>query len=403
MTRNAWMGACAALLLAACGGAGKDARAFAVRDSAGIRIVENAGPAWTRGQAWRVDDEPLTAVGVAEGDAHYQFGIVGDAVRLGDGTLVVSDAQANELRVFDATGRWVRTLGRQGSGPGEFSGLWSLFLLPGDSVAAYDGLAGRVTVFAPSGTLARTVTLQPLDGRLPPKPLGVLGDGTMVVAPAYNPIFSASAKPSRDTLPLARYSADGAQGASLGRIAAEEMVTIVAGSGANRSATRGPVPFGRGTFVAAAGTRLLIGDNARYELAEHGADGRLLRLARRTVDAEPVTDADRAAWAESQHGSTGDRFRQLRERLVAATPFPEHKAPFAGVRLDPAGNAWVQRHPAPGAATPWDVFGPDGRFLGTVDTPAGLRVTQVGADFVVGVAMDELDVPQVRVHRIRKP
>jgi hypothetical protein len=390
------------IALAACGG---DARASgpAVRDSAGIRIVQNARPAWGRGEGWTVAAEPVLDLGVAEGDPRYQFGAVGDAVRLSDGTLVVADGQANELRAYDAQGRWLRTLGRQGSGPGEFNGLGSVFLLPGDSIAAYDGGAGRLTVFAPSGALARTANVAPLDGRLPPKPLGAFADGSLVVAPAFNPMFTASPKPSRDTMPLARYSAHGAQAGSLGRIAGEETVTIVGGSGEDRFATRGPVPFGRGTHVAVAGTRLLIADNARYELAEHGADGRLVRLVRRAADPEPVTDADRAAWAEQQRQGASGRFRQMRERLTAAMPFPEHKSWFAGVRLDAAGNAWVQRHAAPDAGTPWEVFDAEGRLLGTVTTPTGLRVTQIGADFVVGVWKDELDVAHVRVHRLRKP
>lgn len=389
-------------VLAACGG---DARAAgpAVRDSAGIRIVENERPAWRKGQGWSVVPEPVLELGVAEGDPRYQFGAVGDAVRLGDGTLVVSDVQANELRAYDARGRYLRTLGRQGSGPGEFNGIVSAFLLPGDSIAVYDGLAGRLTVFAPGGALARTANLAPLDGRLPPKPLGAFGDGSLVVAPAFNPRFTASPRPSRDTMPLARYSAQGAQTASLGHILGEETVTIVGGSGENRFASRGPVPFGRGTHVAVAGTRLLIADAARYELAEHGADGRLVRLVRRAAQPEPVTDVDRAAWAEQRQGSAGDRFRQMREGLAAATPFPEHKSWFAGVRLDAEGNAWVQRHAAPGAGTPWDVFDAEGRLLGTVTVPAGLRVTQIGADFVVGVWTDELDVPHVRVHRLHRP
>jgi hypothetical protein len=402
MKRNL-LAAGAALLLAACGGDAPSAAGPAVHDSAGVRIVENAGPAWPRGQAWRVDDEPLAAVGVADGDPRYQFGSVGDALRLSDGTLVVADAQAGELRVFDARGRWLRTLGRKGGGPGEFNAVWSLFLLAGDTVAAYDPMAARLTVFAPAGVLARTVALKPLEGGLSPRPVAVGSDGSMLVVPGFNPVFASSPEPSRDSIPLARYTAAGEPAAALGRIAGMESVTIVGGSGNDRVATRGNVPFGGNTFVAAHGPRLLIADNARYELAEHAADGRLVRLVRRRVDPEPVTEADRAAWAERARARSDARFRQVNERLIAATPFPEHKAAFADVRLDAAAHAWVQRNGAGDGPTPWDVFDPEGRFLGTVQTPAGLRVTQVGADFVVGVASDALDVPQVRVHRIHKP
>ena len=389
------------LPLAACGG---DVRAAgpAVRDSAGIRIVENEHPSWRRGEAWTVAAQPLLELGVAEGDPNLQFGRVADAVRLSDGTLLVADGQANELRAFDAQGRYLRTLGRAGGGPGEFRGLSELFLLPGDTVAAFDYQGARLSFFAPAGAFVRGVNLRPLEDRLPPKPLGVFGDGTLLVAPMYDPLFTNSPKPSRDTVPLARYTAAGAQSALLARVPGEETLTMVNTNGEG-FAMRDRVPFGLGTWFAAEGERLLVADNARYELVERRPDGAVVRLVRRSGEREPVTEAERAAYLERRRAASPGRFRQAQARMLENLPFPERKGYFTGVRLDARGNAWVERHAAPGADTPWDVFDAEGRLLGTVTVPAGLRVTQIGADFIVGVWTDELDVHHVRVHRIRKP
>jgi hypothetical protein len=49
------------------------------------------------------------------------------------------------------------------------------------------------------------------------------------------------------------------------------------------------------------------------------------------------------------------------------------------------------------------VFDRDGRYLGTVETPAGFYVHQIGADFVLGRWLDELDVEYVSMHRLEKP
>jgi hypothetical protein len=404
--RNAVLaGACVVLSMsnAACGG---DARAAGptVRDSAGIRIVQNERPAWKKGQEWRVDAEPLVDVGGEEGDANQQFARVADAVRLSDGTLLVADGQVNELRAFDAQGRYLRTLGRAGGGPGEFKGLEKLYLLPGDTVAAFDYMSARLSFFAPTGAFARGVGLGRLEKDLPPRPLGVFSDGSLLVGPMYNPVFNNSPKPSRDTVPLARYSAAGAQSASLGRVAGEETVTLVNTSGEG-FAMRDRVPFGLATSFAVHGDRLLVGDNAKYELVERRPDGAVVRLIRRAGEPEAVTEADRAAYLEQRRSamSQSDRFREAAERMLKSMPFPPRKGHFAGLRMDAEGNAWVERHPAPGADTPWDVFDAEGRLLGTVTTPAGLRVTQIGADFVAGVWKDELDVAHVRVHRIVKP
>lgn len=395
----------AALLLplAACGGDAAAARPT-VRDSAGISIVQNETPAWKKGQEWRVSAEPVTDVGVADGDPNQQFARVSHALRLSDGTLLVADGQANEIRAFDAQGRFLRKMGRSGGGPGEFRGLESLHLLPGDTVAAYDYQGPRVTFFAPSGTLVRTVTLQPLDGKIPPRPLGFLTDGRMVVTQMYNPEFHPSTKPTRDTVSLAVYSAAGAQATSLGRVPGSEAVTITGGSGANTMVMRETPPFGLSTSFAVHGAGVLVGDPARYELVERRADGTVARLIRRSGAREAVTQADRdAVMKRRREGFSDPRFKQLQEQLIKNTTFPEHQPYFTALGVDPAGNAWVQRDDDPDAETLWDVFDAEGRLLGTVTTPTGLRVTQIGADFIVGTWRDELEVPHVRVYRLEKP
>jgi hypothetical protein len=295
-------------------------------------------------------------------------------------------------------------MGRAGGGPGEFRGLMGLHLLPGDTVAAYDYQASRISFFAPSGTLVRSVTLQPLDGRLPARPLGFLPDGWMLVTQLYNPEFQPSTRPTRDTVTLALYSAAGEQAAKLGRVAGDEMVTVMGGTGSNRIMMRQNPPFGLSTHFAVRAGRLLVGDPVRYELVERGPDGAVARLIRRSGQREAVTQADRDAFIERRREDMNDpRFRELQEQVMKSLTFPEHKPSFTALGVDPAGNVWVQRFSDPDADTPWDVFDAEGRLLGTVTTPAGLRVTQFGADFVVGTWSDALDVTHVRVHRIQKP
>lgn len=63
---------------------------------------------------------------------------------IGEGRIVVADASAHRILVFD--GATYRTLGREGDGPGEYRGIASLDHWMGDSVAVYDAVARRVTV-----------------------------------------------------------------------------------------------------------------------------------------------------------------------------------------------------------------------------------------------------------------
>lgn len=45
----------------------------------------------------------------------------------------------------------------------------------------------------------------------------------------------------------------------------------------------------------------------------------------------------------------------------------------------------------------WTVFDPGGRIQGLVETPPGLDVLEIGADYVLGRVTDELGVEYVHV------
>lgn len=94
-----------------------------------------------------------------------------------DGRIVVSVGQA-ELRVYDAAGRYVRTLGRRGQGPGEFRQLWDFWFWEDDSIAAFNFYPVFVDVFAPDGRFVRRVGFEP---RVPqPSVLGRLDGGRFI-------------------------------------------------------------------------------------------------------------------------------------------------------------------------------------------------------------------------------
>ena len=48
----------------------------------------------------------------------------------------------------------------------------------------------------------------------------------------------------------------------------------------------------------------------------------------------------------------------------------------------------------------WMVFSPDGHLLGRVEVPRGLRIAEIGDDYLLGVQRDEFDVPYVLRFRL---
>ena len=133
-----------ALALAACG----DQRLTValrseVRDSAGVRIVENARPPDGSRLGWLVDSVPLVSIGTLEGDEAYLLHQVRGALTLPDGRIVVANRGSHELRVFDASGVHLGTWGGQGEGPGEFNSLVQVSNWPGDSLIAWYSQSDR--------------------------------------------------------------------------------------------------------------------------------------------------------------------------------------------------------------------------------------------------------------------
>lgn len=388
-------------LLAACGG---DARAAGpvVRDSAGVRIVENTRPAWAEGQGWRVAPEPEVDIGVADGDAAYQFGRVAGALRLADGRVVVADGQANHLRYFDAGGRHLRTVGRTGGGPGEFQGLIRLLRFAGDTVAAWDYQLARLSLFAPDGTFLRGRSVPAVGGREMPQVEGAFADGSLLVTP-FSLVFGSGTSVKRDTVTLLRYAADSARVDSIGRFPGAQTLSV-AWTENGGGATRGPVPFGPNTYRVVRGDLLHVADSERFEVASYKGDGTLRRLVRAAYTPEALTPEEIARYKEEQRAESGEsRERQFVERSLAATPFPKTKSAFAGMVVDATGATWLRGHSvgsdAPGR---WTVFAADGALLGTVELPAGLHVVEIGADYVLGTWQDELDVEHVRLHRLER-
>lgn len=381
-------------VIGGCVGAGERAEPV-VRDSAGITIVENPA-SLARQPFWTVAPASVVEIGALEGEDAYQLSRVSAAVRLADGRIVIANGGTNEVRYFDPTGRHLHSVGRDGEGPGEFRGLGTLAVLPGDSVAAHDWRLGRTAYFGPDGMFVRSVNIDFPAGR--PIPIGRFADGTWLCQRAFT--FAPGEDGSaiiRDTLAYLVFNASGALRDSIGSFPAPEFYIRTAG----RSAMATSLPFGRTTEAAVVGDRFYAGHTERYEILRYTPRGDvelIVRLGRPPV-ALGTADLDRYK-AERLDGAE-PAVRQQTARNLEEMPYPSTYPAFADLTVDPDGNLWVLDYAAPGSEERrWTVFSPEGRALGSVITPPGLRVLEIGRDYVLGVWQDELDVEFVRLHRL---
>jgi hypothetical protein len=397
---------------------------FAVRDSAGITVVQTAAPATT----WRLSPEPELKIGVIDGDDAYQFSSVAFAGRLSDGGVVVADRQSCEIRFFDRAGRHTTTVGRCGAGPGEFRTYSDVFL-SGDTLHVYDGNNRRLSMVGPNGLPVAEQRAQDNPAFAVPglgrSLIGVAPDGRMVIAmpPEVNPPSTQNSFVyGRDAVVIVISPRRGATVDTIARVAGGEWLYMDAASSPVRPSgspaaggwSRHGASFGYYPLYALSPDGLVYatGEHAGFDVIRFTASHRpsTSRIVRRTdVRAVPVGEvADRyAEWIRDLVGPDGGGARDAVSRAraqIAALP-RDHHVPFVDEMLaDSEGRIWQRDYRMPWAADDspraWTVYSPAGQAVGRIVLPGNLRVTQIQADHIVGVTYNEADVSFVTVHRI---
>lgn len=417
-----WLGA------GACHRAADGVPTARVRDSAGVRIVENTVPSWDDGSAWRISDQPVLDIGSLDGSPEYEFGRAHGPVRLSDGRIAVADMQTNQISFFDAEGRFLHTAGGTGDGPGEFTQLYRLHKIAGDSLMALNPTS-LTSIFDPRGEYVRRFSLEVVPsrqniwwiGRLDPGALvamSLIREGTRYVEPEPDSPegveYPRIIRPERhefyrDTLLHFLFTMEGQLIDSVVKLPGQYMAD-------NRTfAPNAAYALRRDAFFHSPGD---VAEIRRFRLVTD-SDGapRSLRLDQ-IVRRPPLRDLTVTGAVEDGYR---DRVREqnreraerspdqfdaaVAERRLLETRFPE-KLPDHGNRMyaDADGNLWLQdyrlREDEPFL---WSVFQPDGQWLGTVETPAAFTVNEIGTDYVLGVGRDDFDVDHVRMYRICKP
>lgn len=378
----------AALLLASCVPPDNPSSTV-VRDSAGVLIAET--PLEASGEEWRLQLPPVLQIGRNEegDDGPDLFGRITQVIRLSSGDIAVAEGMSGEVRVFDDDGAHLRTFGKHGEGPGEFTNLWTIAELPGDTIVAFDSW-GEASYFTSSGTFIRSFPIPRLPGASAPQLTGWLADGTLLI----NALTRSPARDTRDRSTHFLYAVgrEGKVLGTLGEFAGQQL-------GRNGYA----VAFGGRAEFAAGGDLVWYGHSSRFELAGHDRSGSVRRVVRvdrvRRAVTQAEIDESRAATEESLRGMSGPAVERIR-----ATEFAGNHPVHGRVLSDEAGNLWVERYRSDlveeSGAREWDIFDDEGRLIGYLATPGDFRITWIGAQSVLGVHSDSLGVQTVRRYRL---
>jgi hypothetical protein len=404
-------GGAAMLLAAACDG-GERVPAAAVRDSAGVAIVEHAAIDSAAIPWLRLDASRTRRLGAAEGESGVMLFQVRSAARLSDGGVVAANGGSSELIYFGPDGEHVVTAGRNGGGPGEFQQLGGVLVLPGDSVAVYDPAANRVSVFdrggrfvrefAPSGETRVAVVGRFGDGsyvgttgaQVPP---GELQNGLMRRDVVYvrfrepvadrgdgNTESVAISPPGLDTLGV--YPSD------------DRFLRMTQSGGQLTSIELISPPFGRSTGVVTADDVMYVGTQDGPDVIAIEPSGVVVRLIRTDASPVAVTPSLLERWIDIRVQTVPPERQPALRQTYASIEMPSLLPTYGAIAAAADGTLWVQDYTGAGAPNDWTLYGPDGQRQARLRLPERFRVMGVGEDWVLGVELDELDVETIRIY-----
>lgn len=332
-------------------------------------------PQWTLRETLRIgegDEGPTSfswVKGIAEGS---------------DGRIYIYEHSTQDIRMFDAAGAHLKTIGRKGAGPGELGNAEGIVFAADGNLWVRDAENARFTIFDADGTYKDSWTMQ-----------YCWSQGTW--APHVTPgrLVDWDCDPGSRTNRILGYRTDKsgvdsiATQAECGDQALNEAATWITRTERMTSYRQIPyAPRAAGTFDAT-GSTWCAPNTGRYEIIRIGSAGDTVRVAL-DVPPLPVTAAERDSVIKEieSRGPTGLDFSRI----------PATKPAIARLTVDDQNRLWVRRDKAEGGIL-FDIIAPSGQHEATVALD-GVRTNTwspfvVRGDVVLLVIVGEDDVPQV--------
>lgn len=356
------------VLAAACGERRPDTGLRTEVDTVGDTVVVRtlAGSLW---DSTRVLTEDLS-IGVDDGAPEEMFGDL-RALAVGpDGAIYVMDPEP-ALRKFDRAGRYVATFGRLGSGPGEYRQPDGGLTVLGDGrVVVRDPGNGRFQVFTPAGEHA--ATWPATTGFSTSRRLGRDTAGNI-----YTMVLLDMKVGVQDwKMGLRRFDPAGTPHDTL-RVPEWKFEPMQIVGQRDGGTSISDVPFSPRVHWDWSPLGYFVGGvSSGYRIDLLRPEG-VLRLERQVapVAVDPAEAADRKAQA------TENMVRNVPGWTWNGPDIPATKPAFRGLFTGAEGRIWVMRS-QPGRKDPdgewsepvlFDVFEPDGRYLGEARGPDGFR------------------------------
>jgi hypothetical protein len=331
----------------------------------------------------------------------HQFSVISGLRELSDGRVVVADGIDNVVIRADLVTQRMDTIGRAGSGPGEYKAPDALHPLPDDGLLLLDLGNARISMFDGSGKYRESAPIaQGSPGGRGPGGLSLIvpraTDGTGRIY--YQPLGGGR---GADSTPVIRWDRARARFDTVARVKLPTVIMKSSGTPTNQRQTQRPPPYpAQDLWTVAPDGRVALIRSSEYRVDWVAPTGE--RVVGKPIPAPPVPvrEAEKREYlaeqaasglsvaVENVNGNVSMRFSRGRqpdrdpedEIDLSSQEWPATKPVATGwVATDPAGRAWVERSVAAGAPRSYDVLGPDGAVVRRVTLPPNRRLVSIGA------------------------
>ncbi|MCU0649388.1 MAG: hypothetical protein MUF00_15430 [Gemmatimonadaceae bacterium] len=319
--------------------------------------------------------------------------------------VFVQGVGAQQIDVYAATGRRLRTVGRAGGGPGEFRGL-SAFGLRGDTLWTIDAELRRLSFFSADGVYLASSRMAGVAGRAATGrpvtrfalPIAMVADGTLIGTRDY--LAAEVARGAVTSQVVVRLSRTGAELDSITAVPMGHDALVLRGKDWTQYREQ---PFTDGPFVVVARRAGVV-----YTVAQDVATAADAPSA--TVTATDVRG--RRLWqrvlrlrgSRVSRGEVDSVTRRLESKVgpkfagaVRGALFvPRFRRPVDAVVADEEGGVWLRLAERSGSSLAvYFVLDRDGRVERCVEAGSRAYVRWVAGDSLWGEVLDADDVPTI--------
>jgi hypothetical protein len=334
---------------------------------------------------------------------------------LRDGRVLVLDRRDRIVLIVDFRNGKSTTVGREGTGPGEYVQPGRLFELGPDTTAIYDGPARRFVTVGPDGKTGDAFRFDLATGA------GRQRGGIPKWSDAQGRIFTEGSVyavgelRAADSTAITRFSRGAQKGDTLAYVYLDkETIQVRDLPGGGTSVSNGVKAFAsRDDWVALADGGVAVVRVTNYHVDWYSPSGARTAGPVVKTDAIPVTDADKAQSKKERLAAMRSAMPRNGGTNASAPPadmvglpdllFPMVKPPFeVGSTLARSnGEVWVQRsRTARDRIAVYDVFTKAGGLIGRVAFPPATRVVGFGNTTLYTVRLDDDDLQYLEQWRL---